>query len=62
MFSRFILLVVAFFATASAFAPAFSNARGWSKSLVMGSLQETFKFKKIMNRFTFKVILQLDKM
>ena len=55
MFSRFLLLVVAFFATVSAFAPAFSAGRALSKSLIMGSLQETFKFKKIMNRFTFKV-------
>jgi hypothetical protein len=55
MFST-VLVVLAFAATATAFAP-FNAARVMSKSnsLLMGSLPDTFKFKKIMNRFTFKV-------
>ena len=29
-----------------------------SRTLIMGSLPETFKFKKIMNRFTFKTLAE----
>ena len=55
MFS-IVLIVLSLAATATAFAP-FNAGRVMSKSntLLMGSLPDTFKFKKIMNRFTFRV-------
>ena len=59
MFS-IVLVVLSLAATATAFAP-FNAGRVMSKSntLLMGSLPDTFKFKKIMNRFTFRVPLYL---
>jgi hypothetical protein len=53
-----VLVILSLAATATAFAP-FNAGRVMAKSnsLLMGSLPDTFKFKKIMNRFTFKVPL-----
>lgn len=58
MFSRFIVTFIAILATVSAFAPSMHTTRAISKTLVMGTLPETFRFKKIMNRFTFKTLAE----
>ena len=57
---RFIILLSMFFASAVAFSPAgrLQTNIARSNSLVMGTLLETFKFKKIMNRFTFKTLAE----
>jgi len=55
---QFILLLSMFLATALAFAPAGGRFIARQQTLVMGSLLETFKFKKIMNRFTFKTLAE----
>ena len=55
---QFILLLSMFLATALAFAPAGGRFIARQQTLVMGTLLETFKFKKIMNRFTFKTLAE----
>jgi len=47
-----------FFASVLSFAPAGGRFVARANSLLMGSLVETFKFKKIMNRFTFKTLAE----
>ena len=55
---RFIVLLCLMLATAMAFSPSGGRFIARSQSLVMGTLVETFKFKKIMNRFTFKTLAE----